>query len=443
MDLIERLQDEVSDNSVNLISQQTGESAERTRAGIFAAIPAVLAGIMKSGTSGGSGFLSSVMPGRQPEGADITGADYTDSDSLLERGGSMVSNLFGEDRDSVAGAISDSSGIGRQKSASLLAMAVPVIMGTITRLMSSRGWSFSDLLKKLFENKSAIASSLPGNLGSTFGLASLHAPEATSHVTHANVPISGSHAHVTNDIPPARTAAPTATEIHRVEPTGSGTGFLKWLIPLILIALAAWWLLSREGGKESSSGVNTADTLSTNADTSAIDGTDTTAAGSLNAAGEWVYDLGPMIDKKLPDGTVLKIGENSVENRLISFIEDDSRNVDKTTWFSFDRLYFETGKSSLKPESKEQLSNIAAIMKAYPEVEIKLGGYTDNTGDAAANKRLSTDRAVNAMKELTTLGVPAERLEAEGYGTEHPIATNETPEGRAQNRRIDVRVTAK
>ena len=441
MDLIERLQDEVSDNSVNLISQQTGESADRTRAGIFAAIPAVLAGIMKSGATGNSGVLSTLMPGRQPGGADVTGTDYTDSDSLLESGGSMVSNLFGDDTDSVANAISDSSGISHQRSGSLLSMAVPIIMGALTRLMSSRGWSFSDLVKKLFENKSAIASSLPGNLGSTLGLASLHAPEATPPVTHANIPDSGSHAHVSNAVPPARPHITPVTEVHRNEPTNSGTGFLKWLIPLILIALAAWWLLGREGSNESSTSVNTGDTLNT--DTSAMDGTAATAAGSLNAAGDWIYDLGPTIEKKLPDGTVIRIGENSVENRLISFIEDDSREVDKTTWFSFDRLYFETGKSSLKPESKEQLSNIAAIMKAYPEVEIKLGGYTDNTGDAAANKRLSTDRAVNAMKELTTLGVPAERMEAEGYGIEHPVATNDTPEGRAQNRRIDVRVTAK
>ena len=439
MDLVQKLEDEVSDNSVNLISQQTGESEVKTRAGIFAAIPAVLAGIMKSGAAGDSGFLSSLMPGRQPAGADITAGNYADSNSLLEHGGSMLETLFGEDLDSVANAVSDSTGVSHQKSETLLAMAVPVIMGTITRMMSSKGWSFSDLIRKLFENKSAIASALPGNLSSTLGLAFLHPPEVP-HVTHTHLPPPGSHAHP--EIPSVR-ANVTAGEPERPEQTGSGSGFLKWLFLLILLAMVAWWLLGRQERKESSDTVTVGDSVNTDADTSAMNDTADRAAGSLNEAGDWIYDLGPTIGKKLPDGTVINIGENSVENRLISFIEDDSREVDRTTWFSFDRLYFETGKSSLKPESKGQLENIVAIMKAYPQVKIKLGGYTDSTGDAAANKRLSTDRAVNAMKELATLGVPADRMEAEGYGTEHPVAPNDTPEGRAQNRRIDVRVTTK
>jgi len=70
-----------------------------------------------------------------------------------------------------------------------------------------------------------------------------------------------------------------------------------------------------------------------------------------------------------------------VENKLIAFIEDTKRSVDDKTWFTFDRLTFETGKATLKPESQEQLQNIAEILKAYPKVTLKLGGYTDNMGD--------------------------------------------------------------
>lgn len=424
MDFIEIINDDISYHSINLISQKTGESEERARAGILAAIPAVLAGIMKNGTAGGAGFLSNLLPDQLADKrANVTGTDSTDADSLLDRGKSMLGDLFGEDTDAVATTVSEASGINRQKSAGLLAMVTPIIMGSISRLMSSKGWSFSDLIRKLFENKSKIASSLPGNLGSTFGLASLHVPDETRFVP----PVS-SHIEPVGNVPYS-------------EPASSGSGFLKWLVPLILIALAAWWLLGRDGND--SAVVNTGDTLSAGADTSALEGAASTVAGSLNAAGDWIYDLGPAVEKKLPDGTTIRIGENSVENRLIGFIEDENRAVDKTTWFSFDRLYFETGKSALKPESKEQLENVAAIMKAYPDVKIKLGGYTDSTGDAGINKRLSNDRAMSAMKELTSLGVPASRMEAEGYGSEHPIASNDTPEGRAQNRRIDIRVTAK
>ncbi|HEX9958591.1 MAG TPA: OmpA family protein, partial [Fibrella sp.] len=96
-----------------------------------------------------------------------------------------------------------------------------------------------------------------------------------------------------------------------------------------------------------------------------------------------------------------------------------------------------------KPESREQLQNIAAILKAYPAVNLKIGGYTDNVGNAAANKKLSQRRAESAMTELVRLGVDQARLEAEGYGQEQPIASNNTEEGRAQNRRTAVRVTKK
>jgi len=133
---------------------------------------------------------------------------------------------------------------------------------------------------------------------------------------------------------------------------------------------------------------------------------------------------------------------NPVEKSLLDFIKSDSK-TDKETWFDFDRLLFETGSAKLKPESEDQLENVAEILKAYPEVNVKLGGYTDNTGDPVSNLKLSTDRASSVKKSLTDLGISKSRLESEGYGEEHAIASNDTEEGRAKNRRISIRVTKK
>ncbi|MBL7979475.1 MAG: sodium-translocating pyrophosphatase [Bacteroidetes Order II. Incertae sedis bacterium] len=146
---------------------------------------------------------------------------------------------------------------------------------------------------------------------------------------------------------------------------------------------------------------------------------------------------------KLDSGLEMNVAADGIENKLVSFIKDANKPVDKTTWFSFDRLVFETGKSTLKPESQAQLQNIANILKAYPAVNLKIGGYTDNTGKPEANLALSGERAKNVKAELVKLGVEDARLEAEGYGQEHPVADNATEGGRAQNRRIDVRVTKK
>jgi len=76
-------------------------------------------------------------------------------------------------------------------------------------------------------------------------------------------------------------------------------------------------------------------------------------------------------------------------------------------------------------------------------VAMKVGGYTDNTGDPAANLDLSQRRATNVRQALVDLGVPANRLQAEGFGERHPVADNLTEEGRQQNRRIALNVTRK
>ena len=145
------------------------------------------------------------------------------------------------------------------------------------------------------------------------------------------------------------------------------------------------------------------------------------AAGKVadQARDAWAA-LGKFFSKKLPSGVELNIPEFGVENKLIAFIEDPQRPLDDKTWFSFDRLTFETGKATLKPESQEQLKNIAEILKAYPKAAIKIGGYTDNTGDPQANLKLSQQRADAVMADLVKLGVDAGRLKAEGYGQEHP-----------------------
>jgi outer membrane protein OmpA-like peptidoglycan-associated protein len=149
------------------------------------------------------------------------------------------------------------------------------------------------------------------------------------------------------------------------------------------------------------------------------------------------------VKRTLPGGIELNVPPEGIEHRLVRFIDDRNAKVNDTTWFEFDRLTFETGSATLRPESRDQLQNVASILKAYPNVHVKIGGYTDNTGDAAANVRLSQDRADAVRRELEVLGIPPTRLAAEGYGSQHPVADNSTETGRAKNRRIALRVTQK
>ena len=146
---------------------------------------------------------------------------------------------------------------------------------------------------------------------------------------------------------------------------------------------------------------------------------------------------------RLPDSVSLNIPSNGVEARLLAFIQDPSKGVEPATWFDFDRLLFNTDSATLRPESQEQLGNIAEILKAYPNVHIKIGGYTDNSGDPQHNLNLSQERATGVAAELVALGISPDRLEAQGYGDQFPVADNSTEQGRAKNRRVSMRVTQK
>ena len=119
----------------------------------------------------------------------------------------------------------------------------------------------------------------------------------------------------------------------------------------------------------------------------------------------------------LPDGTNLRFPAESTEAKFLAFIESNTP-ADRETWYELERTTFETDSATLRAQSREQLSNVAAILKAYPSVRLKIGGYTDNSGDATANQRLSQARAESVMNELGAMGVSSSRLEAEGYGAQ-------------------------
>jgi outer membrane protein OmpA-like peptidoglycan-associated protein len=149
------------------------------------------------------------------------------------------------------------------------------------------------------------------------------------------------------------------------------------------------------------------------------------------------------VTRTLPGSINLRIPVGRMEDHLLAFIQDPSKLADETTWFDFDRLLFDTNSATLQPSSREQLNNIAMILKAYPSVHVKIGGYTDSTGDAAANQTLSQQRADTVRQQLIDMGVSGDRLEAQGYGEQYPVGDNSTEEGRQKNRRISLRVTQK
>ena len=100
-------------------------------------------------------------------------------------------------------------------------------------------------------------------------------------------------------------------------------------------------------------------------------------------------------------------------------------------------ILFDIDKASLKPESMGSINQIYALLKKDPSLKFEIDGHTDNTGDAAHNVTLSQQRADAVKTQLVSMGIDASRLSTKGFGDTKPIDTNDTPEGKANNRRVE------
>jgi outer membrane protein OmpA-like peptidoglycan-associated protein len=382
-----------------------GESPVATGKAVGATVPVILGGLVRAASDGN--LMSQIMnllksPAndgtvlRKPE--LILDTTTGRPSAMADLGNSFLSTLFGGRLRTVTDAIAQYAGVRSGSSGALLSMLAPVVLGVLGDRVKRDNLDVGGVTRLLVDQKDAIAAAMPAALSSVIGFSA--SPAETRRATAG--------------------AAGTA-------PKRSG---FNWAWPLIgAAAIGAIWLFTRNGGGRM---VDTAmGTLDTAASRAAA-----AASGAVASATDWVKHT-------LPGGVELNAPPEGIEHRLVRFVDDRNAAVNDTTWFEFDRLTFETGSATLRPESRDQLQNVASILRAYPNVHVKIGGYTDNTGNAGTNIRLSQDRADAVRRELEVLGISPTRLEAEGYGAQHPVAENTSEEGRAKNRRIALRVTQK
>ncbi|TPG58683.1 OmpA family protein [Hymenobacter nivis] len=441
-DFLGTVKDLFSNELTGGAAAKLGESEGAVQKALGGIVPLVLGALIgRSGTPGGAQETLAMSQ----QAYQTTGSSLSAPGGLLGllsggAGGGLLSSLFGNaaSTNTLTSTLGDYAGVSSASAGSLLGMAGPAILGLLGQHASTNNLDANGLSGMLQGLKSQVTAMLPSGLSSLAGLVGLGGLGAAA----SNV-ASGLGAPLAAAVPPV--ANPARTPLPEPAPAG---GSSRW--PLILLALAViaglFYFLRGRTNDAPAAATPTADTTVVGpADTTRTLGA--TAGAALDSAemalkAGWAK-LGTVGELKLADGTALRVPANGVEKRLVAFIDDKDKAVDKTTWFSLDRLLFQTGTSDLLPDSQEQLANVAAILKAYPAVKLKLGGYTDSRGNAAANLKLSGQRAAAVKAQLEGLGVASGRLDSEGYGVAHPVASNDTPDGRQQNRRVDVRVTAK
>ncbi|MGD9539442.1 OmpA family protein, partial [Methylocystis sp.] len=153
--------------------------------------------------------------------------------------------------------------------------------------------------------------------------------------------------------------------------------------------------------------------------------------------------VGERVAKVLPNRVEMTLSKSDVEARLLAFLENRTAQSKEITWFDLDHVVFDSGRRSPRPGPQEQLRNIAKILAAYPQARVVIGGFTDDVGAAKANQKISQARAEFIRRELIGMGADGSRVEAKGYGEAHPIASNDTEDGRKKNRRVSLGVIAK
>lgn len=120
----------------------------------------------------------------------------------------------------------------------------------------------------------------------------------------------------------------------------------------------------------------------------------------------------------------------------------DSNNLDAIKLVMGNSVLFPTGSYTLSADAQAVLSRVAYNLKQFPDTDVTIVGYTDNTGSLQVNEKLSQERAESVMSDLESLGIPAARMKAIGEGWNNPVASNATAAGRAQNRRVEIYITA-
>ncbi len=395
--LLDSVKGFITPDLISSAAASLGENSGGITKALEGAVPALLSGVINKSSSDSSGVLDLV---KQAAGSgvldNLSGLLGGGNSSLMNLGSSLISGIFGSKSSMLSNLISSFAGIKPASGNSLLSTLAPIALGVIGKHVLSNGLDARGLGNLLSSQKDAVSKALPAGLN-----------------------LSGLWAD-----PAPRTPA---------VPEPSSSGLPKWVLPLVLIVagVALLMYLFRT--------CNAPETETVTTDTMAVV---TPAPPAVETAPP--VAIRESFKVELPDGTILDAYKGGIEDQLVAFLKDGSAAVSKDKWFDFDNLNFNTGTAEITTESQAQINNIAAIMKAFPKAKIKIGGYTDKTGDEASNMKLSKERAEAVKAALATAGVGARVTDAEGYGSQFAKAAADAPESeRVHDRRVSVSVREK
>ena len=422
LNVIDLIKGQLGPALVSQAATQYGESESGISKAISGLLPAVVGGLANNADKPG---VLDAITGAASSGLLGNLLGDSSNNSLVS---TVLSAIFGDKIGGLVNAVAGYAGISNSSSNSLLNMVTGASLGSLGKYATDNNLDASGLSGLLKDQKGVVPSLLPAGLSlASLGLGNWFGSDASVETEKVKV--------TSYDQPKVEVnrGGNTHVNVDKNEDNGGGS-IWKWLLPLLLLALAAWFLWKQcNKPAETTTGVT---------DSTAVV-YDSTAVVAVDSTGTTLVATKESIMVTLPNGKTLNAYKGGIEDQIVAFLNSDEyKNADeaalKDRWFNFDNLNFEFGTTKLTPESQAQLDNLKLILVAYPDAKVKIGAYTDKKGDDAGNKALSQKRA-DAVK--AALG-SAQVTGAEGYGEEFAtVAETATDKEREADRKTAIRFT--
>jgi len=428
LNIIDLIKGQLGPTVVSQAASQFGESESGISKAIGGLLPAVVGGLANDADNP---HVLDAITRSSSNGVLGNQLGVTSASSEISE---VVSSIFGDNLNGLISAVASYAGISNNSSGALLNVVTAAAVGALGKYAADNNLDKAGISALLKEQQGTVAGLLPAGL--SFASLSMGDWDARYKFDNdgdkINIP-----AHEDPKVEVTRSTAPEGTFPDRkVDDKGS---IWKWLLPLLLLIAAAYFIWQQCEKKETTITTTPTDSGTVNTDTA-------TVVTPANATGTAVVASRTDEDIDL-NGTALKGYRGGMEDQMITFMKSDgyknAKDDDalKTTWYNFDHVNFKMGSANeLETGSEGQLQNLVTILKAYPDAKIKIGGYTDKTGDEAQNIKLSGERAEFIKSWLGKQGVGSQVLDADGYGSEFAtVDASASDAERATDRRMAVR----
>ncbi len=442
VDLLGALRDQLGGLFAEKVSGTVNESVESTAQALADILPVILTAVVEKGEQpdGGKNLIDFIstnsLHGDLLDETDAVLSSTAKTNQLLGTGNRVLNFIFNRSSgvfDDVLDITTQRSNIARSSVSSCIKLVGPLILSQIGKEVKSQGLNADGLSQLLQDQKSTLQNNVPKELWTKFQLKE-STPQEIAKTEDSSVEV-------------AVNAEQKQDEVANISGLSRREKLIPWFV-LVTTAGLLWIGMRSCGG------------LPRDADGNVIvDGEKVSLIEKPTPASEAELPKQQTQDQRvappsqgrqvqdgiasivLPSQEQITVAENGMIDELYQYITSTSFDPDRK--FTLRNIVFEPKSAAIPSSANKVLQDLGLLLKAFPAVQVRIEGHTDDRGNGNENLTISEKRALAIKQSLSNEGIGTERIRSVGVGESRPIASNATEEGRSQNQRIDLVVTQK